>query len=83
MNVHARYSPGLHGSETADIEMQGITSSIEFEHTVSEATWKDMSIMLVLRVTVLGMAVQFFQQSTGTNSLLYTTLSVICTAFAL
>lgn len=65
----------LHGSEAADLEMQEIMASIEFEHTVSEATWGDMFTMPVLRVTVLGMAVQFFQQITGTNSILYYTVS--------
>jgi hypothetical protein len=65
----------LHGSEVAELEMQEIQSSIEFEHTVSEASWKDMFMMPVLRVTVLGMAVQFFQQITGTNSILYYTVS--------
>lgn len=65
----------LHGSEAAELEMQEIMASIEFEHNVSEATWKDMFTMPVLRVTVLGMAVQFFQQITGTNSILYYTVS--------
>ncbi|CAG7917936.1 unnamed protein product [Penicillium olsonii] len=66
----------LHGSEVAELEMQEIQASIEFEHTVSEATWGDMFMMPVLRVTVLGMAVQFFQQITGTNSILYYTPSL-------
>ncbi|OGE55226.1 hypothetical protein PENARI_c004G03686 [Penicillium arizonense] len=66
----------LHGSEVAELEMQEIQSSIEFEHTVSEASWKDMFTTPVLRVTVLGMAVQFFQQITGTNSILYYTPSL-------
>ncbi|KAJ5989769.1 Sugar transporter [Penicillium canescens] len=66
----------LHGSEVAELEMQEIQSSIEFEHTVSEASWKDMFMTPVLRVTVLGMAVQFFQQITGTNSILYYTPSL-------
>lgn len=65
----------LHGSEAAELEMQEIKSSIEFEHTVSEATWGDMFTMPVLRVTLLGMTVQFFQQITGTNSILYYTVS--------
>jgi MFS family permease len=65
----------LHGSEAAELEMQEIMSSIEFEHTVSEASWGDMFTMPVLRVTLLGMTVQFFQQITGTNSILYYTVS--------
>ena len=65
----------FHGSETAELEMQEIQASIQFEHTVSEASWSDMFVMPVLRVTALGMAVQFFQQITGTNSILYYTVS--------
>lgn len=65
----------LHGSEAADLEIQEIRATIQFEHTVSQATWGDMFSMPVLRVTVLGMAVQFFQQITGTNSILYYTVS--------
>jgi MFS family permease len=67
----------LHGSEVAELEMQEIQSSIELEHTVSEASWKDMFMAPVLRVTMLGMAVQFFQQITGTNSILYYTVSCL------
>lgn len=55
--------------------MAEIQRSFELEHVVSEATWKDMFTMPVLRVTLLGMAVQFFQQITGTNSILYYTVS--------
>lgn len=65
----------LHGTEAAEIEMQEIMGSIEFEHTVSEASWGDMFKMPVLRVTLLGMGVQFLQQITGTNSILYYTVS--------
>lgn len=64
----------LHGSEAAELEMQEIQSSIEFEQTVSEASWKDMFTRPVLRVTLLGMGVQFLQQITGTNSILYYTV---------
>jgi MFS family permease len=65
----------LHGTEAAEIEMLEIMGSIEFEHTVSEASWGDMFKMPVLRVTLLGMGVQFLQQITGTNSILYYTVS--------
>jgi hypothetical protein len=64
----------LHGSEAAELEMQEIQSSVEFEQTVSEASWKDMFTVPVLRVTLLGMGVQFLQQITGTNSILYYTV---------
>ncbi|OKO96399.1 Proton myo-inositol cotransporter [Penicillium subrubescens] len=66
----------LHGSEAVELEMQKIMNSIEFEHTVSEATWGAMFTMPVLRVTLLGMTVQIFQQITGTNSILYYTPSL-------
>lgn len=64
----------LHGSEAADFEIQEIQGSMEFEHTVSEATWKDMFTMPVVRVTLIGISVQFLQQITGTNSILYYTV---------
>lgn len=64
----------LHGSEVADVEIQEIQRSIEFEHAVSQASWGDMFRAPVLRVTFLGMAVQFLQQITGTNSILYYTV---------
>ncbi|KAJ5636894.1 Sugar transporter [Penicillium longicatenatum] len=66
----------LHGSEAADLEILEIQASIDFEHVVSEATWKDMFTKPVLRVTLLGMGVQFLQQITGTNSILYYTPSL-------
>lgn len=72
----------LHGSEAAELEMQEIMSSIEIEHTVSEATWGDMFTMPVLRVTLLGMTVQFFQQITGTNSILYYTVRTYHQAYS-
>lgn len=64
----------LHGSEAAGLELQEMQSSIEFEHAVSEATWTEMFTMPVLWVTLLGMMLQFFQQITGTNSILYYTV---------
>lgn len=65
----------LHGSEAAELEMQEIQSSIDFEKYVTKASWRDMFTMPVLRVTMLGMGIQFFQQITGTNSILYYTVS--------
>jgi MFS family permease len=64
----------LHGSEAANLEIQEIQASMEFEHAVSEATWKQMFTMPVLKVTLIGMAIQWFQQITGTNSILYYTV---------
>ncbi|KAL1984892.1 hypothetical protein VTN96DRAFT_8551 [Rasamsonia emersonii] len=66
----------LHGSEAAELEMQEIQSSIDFEKHVTKASWRDMFTMPVLRVTMLGMGIQFFQQITGTNSILYYTPSL-------
>ncbi|CAG8299672.1 unnamed protein product [Penicillium salamii] len=51
----------LHGSEAADLEMQDIQASIEFDQTVTEAIWGDMFKM---------------PQITGTNSILYYTPSL-------
>lgn len=64
----------LHGSEAAEMEMQDIRREHQFEKVVTQATWTDMFRMPVLRVTLLGMGVQFFQQITGTNSILYVKL---------
>lgn len=63
----------LHGDEAADFEMQQITETVAFERTVTTPTWIDMFKWPILRVTLLGMGVQFFQQITGTNSILYYT----------
>lgn len=67
----------MHGSEAAEIEMQDIYRQDQFEKAVTQATWADMFKMPVLRVTLLGMGVQFFQQITGTNSILYYAVSPI------
>jgi MFS family permease len=64
----------LHGTEAADFEMQEIRNSIDFERQVTDATWLDMFKFPVLKVTLLGMGIQFFQQITGTNSILYYTV---------
>ncbi|KAK4909337.1 hypothetical protein LTR49_021849 [Elasticomyces elasticus] len=63
----------LHGSEAADIETQDIRREHQFERIVTQSNWADMFRMPVLRVTLLGMGVQWFQQITGTNSILYYT----------
>lgn len=65
----------LHGSEAAEKEIQDIRREHRFEKVVAQATWAEMFKMPVLRVTLLGMGVQFFQQITGTNSILYYTAS--------
>ncbi|KAK7750182.1 hypothetical protein SLS62_007933 [Diatrype stigma] len=66
----------LHGDEAADRQMAEIADEVAFEKAVTTATWGDMFKTPVLRVTLLGMGVQFFQQITGTNSILYYTPSL-------
>lgn len=65
----------LHGSEAAPKTIQDIRREDQFEKAVTQSTWAEMFKMPVLRVTLLGMGVQFFQQITGTNSILYYTVS--------
>lgn len=65
----------FHGSTAANLEIQEILDAISFEKVVTKATWADMFRIPVLKVTVLGMTIQFFQQITGTNSILYYTVS--------
>jgi hypothetical protein len=59
----------FHGDEVAEVEMREIAEMVAFEKVVSVATWKEMFTWPVLRVTLLGTGVQFFQQITGTNSI--------------
>ncbi|KAK7887774.1 hypothetical protein LTR67_009677 [Exophiala xenobiotica] len=61
----------FHGDEAAELEMQEIAENVAFEKTVAMAPWTDMFRWPILRVTLLGAGVQFFQQITGTNSILY------------
>lgn len=66
----------LHGSEAGEREIQDIRREHRFEKVAAQATWAEMFKMPVLRVTLLGVGVQFFQQITGTNSILYYTVSI-------
>ncbi|RYP69193.1 hypothetical protein DL770_008291 [Monosporascus sp. CRB-9-2] len=66
----------LHGDAAATVQMAAIADEVAFERAVTTATWGDMFKTPVLRVTLLGMRVQFFQQITGTNSILYYTPSL-------
>ncbi|KAI0886438.1 putative sugar transporter [Annulohypoxylon maeteangense] len=66
----------LHGDEEADIQMGEIAKEVAFEKAVTTATWGEMFQTPVLRVTLLAMGVQSFQQITGTNSILYYTPSL-------
>jgi MFS family permease len=64
----------LHGSDAARLEILDIRRSIEFEKTVSKATWTEMFKQPTYRLTALGMGIQAFQQLTGTNAILYYTV---------
>ncbi|KAG0647883.1 Quinate transporter [Hyphodiscus hymeniophilus] len=66
----------FHGSEAANLVIQEILDEVVFEKMITHAGWGDMFKIPVLMVTVLGMTIQFFQQITGTNSILYYTPSL-------
>ena len=67
----------LHGDEAADLEMAEIADQCALEKRASErSTWAEMFRWPLLKVTKLGMGVQCFQQITGTNSILYYTVSL-------
>lgn len=58
----------LHGRAEADRELRAIAETVRVRKTRGrEARWGDMFAMPVLRVTLLGVTVQFLQQITGTN----------------
>ncbi|KAK2611460.1 hypothetical protein N8I77_004798 [Diaporthe amygdali] len=66
----------LHGSEAAEIEMREITDTVGEEEAagdMAQAGWADMFKGPVLRVTLLGVTIQFLQQATGTNAIFYYT----------
>ncbi|KAI2629580.1 putative sugar transporter [Hypoxylon sp. NC1633] len=61
----------LHGSEAAELEISEIRKTVSEEQITTQATWSDMFKGPVLRVTLLGMGIQMFQQITGTNGIFY------------
>lgn len=67
----------LHGSEAADLEMREIRAAVSEaqadDDKRAEASWRDMFRGPMLRVTMLGATLQFFQQATGTNAIFYYT----------
>lgn len=66
----------LHGGEAAEIEMAEIKDSVGEEQAdgdLAQAGWLDMFRGPVLRVTLLGVTIQFLQQATGTNAIFYYT----------
>ena len=64
----------LHGDVDAELGMAQIAERFDLERTPTGSSWLDMFRWPLLKVTLLGMGVQFFQQSTGTNSILYYTV---------
>lgn len=65
----------LHGDEAADLEMAEIRDSVALEKMTAQPSWGGMFRWPVLKVIMLGMGIQCFQQITGTNSILYYTVS--------
>ncbi|KAH8788299.1 general substrate transporter [Diaporthe sp. PMI_573] len=66
----------LHGGEAAAIEMAEIRGSVgeeQADENLAQAGWADMFRGPVLRVTLLGVTIQFLQQATGTNAIFYYT----------
>lgn len=63
----------LHGSEQAQIEMDMMTHEIQLELNSNKNSWREMFKAPYLRITLLAMFIQCFQQITGTNSILYYT----------
>lgn len=67
----------LHGTVAADEEMSEIKEAVSVEQSAgaltSQPKWGDMFRGPILRVTLLGVGIQFFQQITGTNAIFYYT----------
>lgn len=71
----------LHGAEAAELEMREIREALgeeqqqqqQADDKLAQASWADMFRGPMLRVTLLGATVQFFQQATGTNAIFYYT----------
>lgn len=66
----------LHGGEAAAVEMAEIKDTVGEEQAggdLAQAGWADMFRGPVLRVTMLGVTIQFLQQATGTNAIFYYT----------
>ncbi|KAJ3578625.1 hypothetical protein NPX13_g1940 [Xylaria arbuscula] len=64
----------LHGSAVAEEEIRVIRETVQGEVSVKDragTSWADMFRGSVLRVTLLGMGIQMFQQTTGTNGIFY------------
>ncbi|KAK6954230.1 hypothetical protein Daesc_004196 [Daldinia eschscholtzii] len=66
----------LHGSEAAELEISEIRKTVSEEQVTTQASWSDMFKGPVLKVTLLGITIQMFQQITGTNGIFYYTPSL-------
>ncbi|RYO76587.1 hypothetical protein DL764_010289 [Monosporascus ibericus] len=66
----------LYGDAATTVQMAAVADEVAFESAVTTATWGDMFKTPVLRVALLGTGVQFFQQITDANSILYYTPSL-------
>lgn len=66
----------MHGSDAARDEFEQIKGIVRAEKHIN-ASWREMFRMPILRLTLLGCGVQAFQQITGTNSILYYTVSSV------
>ena len=70
----------LHGSQAAQEEVRDIREAVSAEEVTVQAGWTDMFRGAVLRITILGLVIQFLQQMTGTNAIFYYTPSLFKTA---
>lgn len=61
----------LHGTDKAQIEMDMLNQQLELENSVDRASWRELFQFPLLKITMNGTLVQFFQQATGTISLVY------------
>ncbi|KAL4884507.1 general substrate transporter [Aspergillus karnatakaensis] len=65
----------LHGEDVAVAELEQIQDTVRIERHVN-VSWLGMLKSPIVRLTVLGCGIQSFQQTTGTNSILYYTPSL-------
>ena len=61
----------LRGVTDVDVEFTQIKQTVEYEESIGKGRWIDLfKADLLLRV-VIGVAIQFFQQMTGMNAIMY------------
>ena len=61
----------LHGTASAQQEIRDIREVLETQEVAEQASWADMFRGPALKVTTLGVVIQFLQQITGTNAIFY------------